>query len=151
MNPVLISKALKIGLPILGVGIGIIAVRKLFFKRNPDGTSVKVAPSMKDTVIAKENLTITVSDAGLYANTLYGAMQSYGTDEDTIYSIIDKINTKDDMLLVIKAFGMKKYSWGSRASFFGEEYNLIGWLRAELDDDEIQQIKLKFDQWGIPL
>lgn len=146
----LIAQGLKIGLPIIGVGIGIYTIRKLL-KRNPDGTSSKVAPSIKDTVIHRENLTISVSDAALFANTLYGAMLDFGTDEKIIYSTIDKIQTKDDMLLVIKAFGMKMYLWGARAAFFGQEYNLIGWLRKELAENDIKKIKPKFDSWGIPL
>ncbi len=146
----LIAQGLKIGLPIIGIGIGIFAIKKLL-KRNPDGTSSKVAPSIKDTVIHKENLTISVSDAALYANTLYGAMLDFGTDEKVIYSIIDKIQSKDDMLLVIKAFGMKQYLWGTRAAFLGQEFNLIGWLRQELGESEISKIKPKFDSWGIPL
>lgn len=147
----LIVSGIKYGLPALGVGIGIYAIKKLLFKKNPDGTSSKEAPSMKNTVIDKQNLTITVSDAALYANTLYGAMQELGTDEQTIYSTVDKIKSKDDMLLVIKAFGMKRYLWGARDSWFGQAYNLIGWLRSELSDNEISKIKSKFDNWGIPL
>ena len=146
----LIAQGLKIGLPILGVGIGIYAVRKLL-KRNPDGTSSKTAPSIKDTVIHKENLTISASDAALYANTLYGAMLDFGTDEKVIYSTIDKVQTKDDMLLVIKAFGMKQYLWGTRAAFLGQDFNLIGWFRQELSEKEINKIRPKFDGWGIPL
>ncbi|WP_289054974.1 hypothetical protein [Carboxylicivirga marina] len=147
----LVSQGLKIGLPIIGVGIGIYALKKLLFRRNPDGTSSKVAPSMSDMVLQKENLTITPGDAALFANTLYGAMLDFGTDEKNIYSTFDKIQTKDDMLLVIKAFGMKMYLWGGRAAFLGQEYNLIGWLRFELTDKEIVKIKPKFDSWGIPL
>jgi hypothetical protein len=147
----LIVNGIKYGLPILGVGIGIYAVKKLLFKRNPDGTTSRVAPSLSDMVLQKENLTISPSDAALFANTLYGAMLDLGTDEKTIYSTIDKLQTKDDMLLVIKAFGMKQYLWGGRAAFLGQDYNLIGWLRAELGDKEIAKIKAKFDSWGIPL
>lgn len=147
----LIAKGIKYGLPVLGLGIGIYAIKKLLFKRNPDGTSTKEAPSIKDTVINRKNLTISVSDAALYANTLYGAMLDFGTDEKTIFSIIDKIQSKDDMLLVIKAFGMKQYLWGTRAAFLGQDYNLIGWFKAELGDDDINKIKPKFDSWGIPL
>ena len=147
----IVAKGIKYGLPILGVGIGIYAVKKLLFKHNPDGTSSRVAPALSDMVLQKENLTISPSDAALYANTLYGAMLDFGTDEKTIYSIIDKIQTKDDMLLVIKAFGMKMYLWGTRAAFLGQDYNLIGWLRFELSDKEIAKIKPKFDSWGIPL
>lgn len=146
----LVSTGIRFGVPILAIGMGVFAIKKMF-KRNPDGTSSKVAPSLKDTVIRTANLTISASDAALFANTLYGAMQDFGTDEATIYSTIDKIQTKDDMLLVIKAFGMKKYLWGARDPWFGQEYNLIGWLRSELNNKEIAKIKPKFDGWGIPL
>jgi len=146
----LISTGIRVGLPIIGIGIGVLAIKNML-KRNPDGTSSKVAPSLKDTVIDRQNLTINVSDASLFANTLYGAMQNFGTDEQVIYSTIDKLQTKDDMLLVIKAFGMKKYLWGARDPWFGQETNLIGWLRSELSKKEVAKIKPKFDEWGIPL
>jgi len=148
----LIATVIKIGVPVVAIGVGILLIRRAIKKKsNPDGTSSRVAPSLKDTVIQKENLTISPSDAALFANTLYGAMLDFGTDEKTIYSIMDKISTKDDMLLVIRTFGMKQYLWGTRAAFIGQDYNLIGWLRFELDDKEIAKIKPKFDQWGIPL
>lgn len=146
----LIRTGIRIGVPVLAIGLGIYAIRKMF-KRNPDGTSSSVAPSLKDLVLQKENLSITTSDAALFANTLYGAMLDFGTDEKTIFSTMDKIQTKDDMLLVIKAFGMKMYLWGGRAAFLGQKYNLIGWLRFELSDKDIAKIKPKFDTWGIPL
>jgi hypothetical protein len=148
----LIATGIKIGIPVVAIGVGVLLIRRAIKKKsNPDGTSSRVAPSLKDTVIQKENLTISPSDAALFANTLYGAMLDFGTDEKTIYSTIDKISTKDDMLLVIKAFGMKQYLWGTRAAFIGQDYNLVGWLRFELSDSEIAKIKPKFDQWGIPL
>lgn len=146
----LIGTGIRIAVPVLAIGMGVYAIRRMF-RRNPDGTSSRVAPSLKDTVIDRSKLTVTPSDAALFANTLYGAMQDFGTDEETIYSIISKISTKDDMLLVIKAFGMKKYLWGARDPWFGQEYNLIGWLRSELSGKEIAKIKPKFDNWGIPL
>ncbi|WP_291856913.1 hypothetical protein [Marinilabilia sp.] len=146
----MIGMGIKIGVPVLAIGTGIYLIKRMF-KRNPDGTSTRVAPSLKDTVIQKENLTISPSDAALFANTLYGAMLDFGTDEKTIYNIIGKISTKDDMLLVIKAFGMKQYLWGTRTALIGQNYNLLGWLRFELSDREIAKIKAKFDQWGIPI
>ena len=147
---VLIGTGIRIGVPVLAIGIGVYAIKKMF-KRNADGTTSQVAPSLSEMVLKKENLTISPSDAALFANTLYGAMLDIGTDEETIYSTIAKIQSKDDMLLVIKAFGMKQYLWGARAAFLGQNYNLIGWLRAELDSKEIAKIKPKFDNWGIPL
>ncbi len=146
----LTSMGIKLGIPVALLGVGILVVRKMFVS-NPDGTSSRVAPSIKDTVIAKENLTISVSDAGIFANTLYGAMLDFGTDEKAIFSIMDKINSKDDMLLVIKSFGMKQYLWGTRAGLIGQNYNLLGWLKFELSTSELAKIKLKLNSWNIPI
>jgi hypothetical protein len=146
----MIATGIKIGVPIVAIGVGVILIKRMF-KKNPDGTSTRIAPSLKDTVIQKENLTITPSDAALFANTLYGAMLDFGTDEATIFNTMERIKTKDDMLLVIKTFGMKMYLWGTRAAFLGQDYNLIGWFRFELSDKDIEKIKVKFDQWGIPI
>lgn len=145
-----IATGIKIGVPLVAFGVGFFVIKKMF-KKNPDGTSSRIAPSLDNTVIQKENLTISPSDAALFANTLYGAMLDFGTDEKTIYTTIHRITTKDDMLLVIKAFGMKQYLWGTRAALIGQEYNLLGWLRFELNDKEIANIKPKFDGWGIPI
>jgi hypothetical protein len=148
----LITKGIQVGIPVVAIGVGALVIHKIIKKKkNTDGTSSRVAPAIKDMIVQKENLTITPSDAALFANTLYGAMLDLGTDEKAIYSTIDKINTKDDMLLVIKTFGMKQYLWGARAAFIGQDYNLIGWLRFELSKKEIAKIKPKFNGWGIPL
>lgn len=148
----LLNTGVRVGLPVVAIGVGGILVYRAFKKgKNADGTSPNAAPTIKDTVINKSKLTISVSDAALYANTLYGAMLDFGTDEATIFSIIDKVKSKDDMLLVIKTFGMKKYLWGTRAAFLGQNYNLIGWLRFELGKRDLAKIKSKFDAWGIPL
>lgn len=148
----LISTGIKIGIPVVVVGIGVYAIIKMLKgKGNPDGTSSNLAPTIANTKIEKSKLTISVSDAALFANTLYGAMMDFGTDEASIFNTISKINTKDDMLLVIKTFGMKQYLIGGRAAFLGQDYNLIGWLRAELSEGDIAKIKPKFDNWNIPL
>lgn len=145
-----IATGIKIGVPLMAIGVGFLVFKKMF-KKNPDGTSSRIAPSLENTVIQKENLTISPSDAALFANTLYGAMLDFGTDEKAIYNTIHRITTKDDMLLVIKAFGMKQYLWGTRAALIGQEYNLLGWLRFELNDKEIANIQPKFTGWGIPI
>jgi len=148
----LIGTGIRVGIPVVAIGIGGFFVYRYFKKRrNPDGTSSSVAPSIKEMEIQKKNLSISPSDAALFANTLYGAMLDFGTDEETIYSTIDKVQTKDDMLLVIKAFGLKMYLIGGRAGLLGQNHNLIGWLRFELGDKEIAKIKPKFEAWGIPL
>ena len=148
----LITTGIKVGVPVVAIGVGVLLVRRAIKKnKNHDGSSPGNAPSLDKMTIEGDKLTITPTDAALFANTLYGAMLNFGTDEKAIYSTIDKVNTKDDMLLVIRAFGMKKYLWGARDPWFGQKINLIGWLRSELKEKEIAIIKPKFDSWGIPL
>ena len=86
----LTSIGIKMGIPLAVIGTGIFLIRKLFKGSNADGTSSITAPSLKNTTINKSKLTISISDAGLFANTLYGAMLDFGTDEKTIYSEIGR-------------------------------------------------------------
>ncbi len=151
-SAIVVPTLIKVGVPLIAVGVGYLLVRKMLKgKTNPDGTSSSIAPTLENTKIERHKLTISVSDATLFANTLYGAMMNFGTDEKAIYSIFNNISTKDDMLLVIKTFGMKQYLIGTRAAFLGQSMNLIGWLRAELSSKEISKLKPKFDSWGIPI
>ena len=146
------SVAINILLPTAIVGGGILAIKKMFFgSNNADGTSTTEAPRISKMKINKSELTITVDDAGLIANNLYGAMRTFGTDEKLIFSSIDLVNTRDDMLLVIRTFGLKRYLVGTWSRFLGNDINLIGWLRAELSESDLNKLKVKFDKWGIPL
>lgn len=148
------NKALliKSGVGILLGTAGFIVVRKrMKRKRNSDGTKGGDAPDLGDMDINPKNLTISAAMAAVFANNLYGAMLSWGSDVKLISETIGEINTKDDMLLVIKTFGMRKYLWFGRTQYIGQEYNLIGWLRKELNNSQIAKIKPKFESWGIPL
>lgn len=146
----LLTSGVKVAVPIAVIGVGVLLFRRMF-KKNSDGTSTQVAPSLKDMSINTNELTISTSDAALLANTLYGAMLIIGTDEKAVFSSIDKLKSKDDALLLIRAFGMKKYFLGARSSILGQKLNLLGWLRAELNDNDLAKIKVKFDEWGIPI
>lgn len=119
--------------------------------KNTDGTSKSVAPSIATMTIASNNLTINVDEAGLMAQSLYNAMQGFGTQEDVIYSVFERIKTRDDLLLVIKRFGLRKNLNGTRAAFIGRDINLIGWLKEDLKESELAKIKPVFDKFAIAL
>ena len=71
----LITKGIQVGIPVVAIGVSALVIRKIIKKKkNTDGTSSRIAPTIKDMVVQKENLTITPSDAALFANNLYGAM-----------------------------------------------------------------------------
>lgn len=92
-----------------------------------------------------KNTTITKSQAANFAQQLLEAMNVkqpiYGTDEETIEKIFNKIKTKDDFLLVYDAFGMKDYNgnnspptgiWSNIDSY--KKQNLVYWLKSELSN-----------------
>jgi len=82
---------------------------------------------------------VTISDAlaNTYSNQLYNAMKDNGTDEDTIYSVLQKLQKKDDFLKVYNTFGKKSYYVDGEptisAWLFGyKDQDLVEWLRSEL-------------------
>lgn len=82
---------------------------------------------------------VSISDAvaNTYSNQLYNAMKDNGTDENTIYSVLEKLQKKDDFLKVYNTFGKKSYYIDGEptvsAWLFGyKDLDLVEWLRNEL-------------------
>lgn len=91
--------------------------------------------------------TITDAYAINYASQLLGAMNAmqplYGTDEETIEKVFDKLKNEADFLKVFRMFGDKDYNgnnspptgiWSNLDSY--KKQNLVYWLKSELDVDE---------------
>ena len=76
----------------------------------------------KDINVSK--LSYQLSYYGIWANDLFTAMEGVGTDEDAIYDIFKKMQTKDDVLQLITAFGVE------------DEETLTQWIASELSTDE---------------
>lgn len=90
--------------------------------------------------IAIDPLKSTISDAiaNTYANQLHNAMKDYGTDEETIYPILGKLENKEDFKKVYNAFGKRSYYlYGeptiSSYAFGYSDLDLVEWLKAELN------------------
>lgn len=96
--------------------------------------------------------TITETQAHEIANRLYNAMKDVGTDEDEIEKlIIGKKLTSEDLKMVVKAFGTRKYgTYGSPMFDFmgGTSLNLREWLDKECSSSLMKLINIKFEQAG---
>lgn len=77
---------------------------------------------------------MTENQAKLYAEQLYIAMKKFGTNDDLVTDVYNRV--KDDvggLGLIYNAFGKKKYGLaGSTAKWLGREEDLYEWLRREL-------------------
>ncbi|MCD8425557.1 hypothetical protein LNJ40_09640 [Tenacibaculum dicentrarchi] len=93
--------------------------------------------------------TITKEEAQKYAQQLLdacnGAFPFYGTDENLIKKVFEKLNNADDFKLVYKFFGRKNYNgYGSPPSGISRHLDnydpkdLVYWLRAELSPKDGQ-------------
>lgn len=93
------------------------------------------------------NATISNQQAINYAQQLLDAMNVkqplYGTDEETIEKVFDKLQTADDFIKVYNAFGTKDYNghnsppsgvWAYLDSY--EKRNLVYWLKSELSQSD---------------
>lgn len=137
--------------PLIIIGLILVAVLVFYFwKRKTDSQK-----AIGDLTVDKENLTITNNQALVIAENLLGAMNRYGTDEKTIIENLKTLR-KDDMLLVMKAFGVRPYNGAGLATrgyekkFLATDLNLIGWLKEELDGDDLDQVANIFNNIQIP-
>lgn len=99
------------------------------------------ATSFSELPIDESKVTISNQVANTYANQLFGAMTTPGTDSSLIYSIMNKLQKKDDFLKVYNAFGRKSYNGivlggspnvADKALGNYEDLDLIEWFNEEL-------------------
>ena len=127
MNPALISavsqidinKIIKIIVVIVAVIVGYHYIKKYIKKRKS-----KAVLNELDKDINVSKLTYELSYYGIWAKDLFNAMDGMGTNEQAIYDIFKKMQTKDDVLQLITAFGVE------------DEETLSQWIISELSSDE---------------
>lgn len=91
--------------------------------------------TVKDLPVNAGNLSFNDSEFKIMAGQLYTAMHGAGTDEQSIYRILEKLKTIDDWNALIKAFGIKeKGTW-----FTPFRGNLLDWLQDELSAKELKK------------
>src|SRR6185369_6971550 len=101
-----------------------------------------------DAEIAKTpgTASYTASQFNQFADLLQAAMEGMGTDENAIYSVMDKMESKLDCLLLIKSFGIRFYK---EFAWTGENYTLDQWFQNELSQGAIDDINAGLQDKGI--
>lgn len=72
----------------------------------------------------------------IFADAIYSAGFDvlFGTDEDAIYSVFNRMNNDLDINKLIVAFGARRIEFSTRVESLSE------FLRSELDDREVEQV-----------
>jgi hypothetical protein len=141
----------KMPLLYIGGAIVVVAVAIPIYKKfkailNPKVEKSKTDDYLNDIVIDLNKTTFTPNQASIMANQLVDAMSVFsGTDKSGIKRVFEKVKNEDDMKLLYKTFGIRKYSsinsgeasgflWGIIENLGGYiDLDLIGWLNTELD------------------
>lgn len=81
-----------------------------------------------NNAIATSNVTLSQVQLNTLADKIYKAVKGIGTDEKSIYDAMRTLNTKDDVLALIKTFGVR------------DSMTLREWLYDDLNNREIQRV-----------
>jgi len=115
--PFFSDRGKKIVLVVGAIVAGIIILRatKGFFKRQDSREEVREAynelEELNNSPATRQK--ITPFQAQQYANTLFTAMNGYGTDEVAIYGVFYRLTNDADFLAVSKSFGVREISSGT--------------------------------------
>lgn len=149
-------KVLKWGGIIVGGLIGSLILRhyiKKIFNHDYDQRSQE--KELRDIGVKDYNITITEGEATLITQNIFNAMNQWGTDEDTIIRNLESLQTKDDLLLIIKKFGIKPYNGTSmteskiRKWISSRDLNMNGWLQEELGGKDLQRVIEIYQTLGV--
>jgi hypothetical protein len=112
---------------------------------------------LKSMRISRNNLSYGESDYNLMVQDLLAAMDGSGTRESTIISLFTQPGmNKDDILHLIKIFGIRDYGntgkpgWWSRNLWGKQPLNLIGWMKEEMSESELEKVREVFRKNQIP-
>ena len=144
----------------VGIGIGgiivFIIVRKQV-KKLFDGTYGQrdQERELRSLDVRDYKLTISEGEAALITQNIFNAMNRVGTDEDAILRNLESLKTKDDLLLIIKKFGIKPFNGVSmtvsriRSAIFSVDLNLNGWLSRKMSGKQKDQVIAIYEKLGV--
>jgi hypothetical protein len=140
--------AVKLAVGAAAGGLCFLIGRKIVKKIKEAKEGREFADAIAAIKVNMANTTIDETTAATKASRLLAAMNKWGTDENTIKKELDNLKTKDDYLLVYKAFKDKGYKNG-KLNAEGRKMDLTGWLREELSGSDLKWFENKLQEWGV--
>ena len=134
----IIPREFRISLAVIGGGY---LAYKLYRKINPSDEDKAKDELEKEAEVTSEgttcadNLSYKLSQYKGFATQLYNAFfEAFGTDEDAIYSVMNKMKNECDLLQTISEFGVRRQEFGF------SKLNLPQFMHDELSTKDIQTV-----------
>lgn len=89
-----------------------------------DKYAQKKLDELLDNEISTQAVSLNEATAKALADKIHEAMDGWGTDEDAVYEVMNKMNSRSDVVLLIKTFGIR------------DGKNLVQWITSELNASE---------------
>jgi outer membrane murein-binding lipoprotein Lpp len=129
-NP--ISKVILVGGVLIGGTLSLALLINMLKKDRIAAEGEKLAQAISRLPMNAGNVTLSANDLTLMAQQLMAAMDKMGTDGESIFRVMQRATTKDDLVALIKAFGVHRYYLWGRSEKRGAYLNLTEWLKREL-------------------
>lgn len=138
---------------LIGLVLLTIVIYILYVKISKSVKDAKREKELKDIAddIAPANLSFEEETYKNWADNLHSAMARMGTDEQTIYNIFKKIQTKDDLMMLVVKFGQRLQPHNQFALVTPRPMNLSEFLNDELDESEMNQVNKILSDKGIKI
>lgn len=133
-NSLIKNPKVKITAIVIAVVLLIVILVVCYFKLKKGTTNLidviknKQLANEADAEINPDNISLTQVQINTLADKLHTAMSGMGTDEDAIFAVFNSLNTRSDLLQLIKTFGYRD----------GE--TLQEWLADDLSTSDISHI-----------
>lgn len=144
-------------------GIGLVALvgyviyRKIILTKT-DIEVDKMNDEIMQISVNYKNTSITDEQAVSYARQILKAMDGMGTNSKAVYSILDKLKTRDDYNLVYKSFGAIPYgmtgksdSWIAK-KIYADGEDMLGWFAREFSSSEAKkELNPRLAKFGVSI
>jgi hypothetical protein len=136
MKELLQNKAVKYAAIALVVAIVAVILYYIYRKMRTAIQEKKLIADVNSEILPSQ-LNYTDVQYQAFASKLYMAMKGIGTDEEAIYSVMQQMKSRSDLMRVIAVFGVK------------DDMTLNEWMSDELNASEIQKVNTLLASNGI--
>jgi hypothetical protein len=137
---------------VAGIGLISYALYKKFNKsqqeKDAEESLKTVNKDIKD-ISKSQKQSYNSSQYASWADSLGEAMSGLGTDEKKIFDIFNKMKNTLDILLLIKAFGIREYTDDRVFVFNTKPTNLNQWIALELSESDVKELNKILSSKGI--